>query len=231
MVKTAKTAVLKAEKDWNLVFTIKKWDEYLPRDAVTSQDGLVVAKSGRPKSLDEKKAITVPPPGLQQASTSDGTDVVRPSQVEFLYSLWEKEGKAKPPTLRSIKPRQPSIQDGTDLGRLANNEPVNPNASHSSTFYQINHSRNKVTKSYNYVVRKSNLKFVCKEKETEGSRTSGVKHPFVQASIDDDVMAKNLPAPTNLPVNKVELTIDGPTAGRTNSRAPKNARLAKIEIK
>ena len=223
--------MLKAEKDWNLVFTIKKWDEFLPKDAVISQEGLALVKSGRPKSLEEKKAGAVTVDTYPRVSTSDGTDLTRPSQVEFLYSLWEKEGKAKQPTLRSIKPRQPSIQDGADLGRLPQNEGSHPNVSQSSTFYQINHSRNQVTKSYNYVVRKSHLKFVCKEKEVEASKTPGTKSPFVQASIDDDVMAKHLQAPANLPLNKVELTIEGPSAGRTVSRAPKNVRLAKIEIK
>ena len=231
MVKIAKNAILKAEKDWNLVFTIKKWDEYLPKDVVTSQEALANAKTTRPKSLNDKRNVEVTDDSKQRVFTSDGTVDTKPSQVEFLYSLWEKEPKSKPPTLKSIKVRQPSIQEGTDLGKLQGNEGSNPNMSQTSSFYQINHPRNKLTNSYNYVVRKANLQFVCREKEAEVVKKPEVKPEFVQPSIDDELFARVAPMPIQLPVNKVDLTIDGPGNPITHSRGFKNARLAKIEIK
>lgn len=236
MLKAAKAAVLKAEKDWNLVFTVKKWDDFLPKDVVVPQDALAAARAARPKSLDDKRGGPLAEEGRARVFTSDGAVDSRPSQVEFLYALWEKENKQKPPTLKSLKPpRQPSIQEGADRPK--------PPAEEGSlgvtqaSFYQISHPRNKVTNSYNYVLRKTNLQFVCRQKENEGDQKPADKPLAVQPSIDDALFKKSLPPPppqvvqVSLPVKKVELNMDGLGPARPAARPPKNAKLAKLDIK
>lgn len=235
MSKLNKKTILQAEKNWNFVFTVQKWDELLPKEGISSIEGLPVPKMSRPKSLTDKRSGSIQEPLKIRVGTSDNPEEGKVhSQVEFLYSIWEKAPKSKKIILKPVRPKHQSVQP-----TAAHNTPglkieSGPETgSQTSTFYKINHSRNKVTNSYNYVVRKSNLQFVCKEKELEEIKFELNRDPFYQASIEDDFMAKNLSTPAPMAVARVTLRIDDGLPAKPKDenkfrKSMKNIRLAKI---
>lgn len=207
MAKVGKKAVKLAEQNWNCLFAGKKWEELIPKEGVPSLEGLTMPKLGRPKSLSDPRPIK------RQDSLKARTSACEvplepslPSQVEFLYSLWDKAPKGNKRALQPIKSLTTPApkEDLASIGLPQRSDTLQTNVSHSSTFYKINHSRNKVTKSYNYVVRKTNLQFVCKEKEAEQPRD-----PFSLPTVDEPAFVRPPASPPGITMSKIDIKIEG----------------------
>lgn len=232
MLKIAKKAAVIAERNWQCVFSEKKWSDLIPKDMIPSLEALPIPKIARPRSLTDYKHR------IQRGELKDKMQVLEiqkslevPSQVEFLYSLWEKAPKGTKRNLEPIKrkPKPEKINlEALDSQNL-------PNASHGSTFYKINHSRNKVTKSYNYVVRKNNTQFVCQEKETELLSPDLHHNQHNLVKIDEIEENGTETMSRTLAVNKVDIRISDSiqkleNACEINMRSSiRNFKLAKIQ--
>lgn len=232
MLKVAKKAACIAERNWQCVFNEKKWSDLIPKDMIPSLETLPVSKNARPKSLTDYKHR------IQRGELKDKVGVLEiqkslevPSQVEFLYSLWDKASKGAKRNLEPIKRK--SKQEKIVSNDAFENQ-NQPNASHGSTFYKINHSRNKVTKSYNYVVRKNNTQFVCQEKETEFQLLELNSHQQNLLPIDENEEQGNEAISRTLAVNKVDIRIDDSIQKLENAfevnmkKSIRNFKLAKI---
>lgn len=152
---------------------------------------------------------------------SDTVDLKIKNQVDFLYSIWNQKQKHQKKDLLKIKSKQQASVERANVNSKKDKvEQLQQNSTQNSTFYKINHPRNKVTNSHNYVLRKSDYQFVCKEKEQEVCQFTFVKDPMLFPSIEDDIETKAGTTFGHLAVNKVIIKIEDGLAS-VNSKQDK----------
>lgn len=208
-MKLNKKTLKQAEINWNYVFTIKKWDEYLPKDVISSIEVSPISNQVINMSeniLLDKPVICVD----KKLAVTEKLDLKSQNQVDFLYSLWSNSGKqSKINPQIAIRQKQVSLVSQIAVSQSqTRNEELLQIANQSSAFYKISHSRNKVTNSYNYVVRKNNYQFICKEKEAEICLLGINQDAFVGEFIEENSAVKKAKLSAKLTLNNVVIKIE-----------------------
>ena len=201
-MKLNKKTLKQAEINWNYVFTIKKWDDYLPKDVISSVE--VSPISNQVINMSENILLDKPVIFVdKKVPITEKLDLKSQNQVDFLYSLWNNSVKQS-----KISPQIAVRQKQVSLVSQTRNEELLQIANQSSAFYKISHSRNKVTNSYNYIVRKNNYQFICKEKDPEICLLGINEDPFVGGFIEENSAVNKTKPSKKLTLNNVVIKIE-----------------------